>query len=570
MLKIETIEAKNFMSYDALNLDLRARGPLLIIGENLDSQFASSNGSGKSAISEAILWCLFGTTARKMLSDDVIKYDSNMCEVQCHVSIDETSYTVVRTRKRGGPDTLTLDGHTLGSSVRETQDALCELLRISPAIAVNTIVFGQNLTQFVSATDGERGKLLKQLLWLDSLQAAREKVRKDLRAKSEEKNTLLRTYASLETSQKHFEEELSSWEEFRLKEQRTVGEQALAVALSVESFPSNQAELLIEMSSLSQEASSLKELLDGLEYEERVLIRDVNKLKNFKESLDSLTQCPTCYQIVTTEHKQEAGKEWGSQINQGDEQLKEFSTQISSLKKRQREVVERYRELEATLVSYDYWEEFQYRNKLLKEGISRLKSLNDKKCKIEENLTVVKSKIREVLNSINIISLSEKQLSFWDIGFSDKGLPVLLLSKAVDTLNLFVSRYSQILAPELNPEFTFQRETSTGEKWGLNVGVFKDGKDIFKNLSGGERQRVNLAVSFALFDLLRTSVTQVSPIILDEVFVNLDETGAEKVFQIVQGLPVETVLVITHDARLANLFQETLTVRKCNGVSQII
>ncbi|GAI86651.1 unnamed protein product [marine sediment metagenome] len=54
----------NFMSFKKASLPLADQGLVLIEGSNLDSDASDSNGSGKSALTEALTWCLWGKTVR--------------------------------------------------------------------------------------------------------------------------------------------------------------------------------------------------------------------------------------------------------------------------------------------------------------------------------------------------------------------------------------------------------------------------------------------------------------------------------------------------------------------------
>jgi DNA repair exonuclease SbcCD ATPase subunit len=573
MLRILDISAENFLSYPQFYLDLRARGPILIIGENYDSGVASSNGSGKSAIAESILWGLFGTTARKVLADDVIKYDQSKCLVRIRATVDDREVEVVRSRTRGGPDTLTVNGQSFGSSVREAQNALCEWIKISPAVATNAIVFGQGLTQFAGATDSERGQLLKQLLQLEVITKAREAVRKDLRIRKDERTGFGYELSSLEDARERTETMLKDWESVVAQSEETIRKTATEMVSTLElleTYSIDRTETRVELIFLSNELSDLdkqyrKEQVEGLSLE-----RTIGDLRNKIESIERLTQCPTCLQDVSDDHKQNVVREWNSSLEEALANKKLITARLDELTQLCEGTSERVSTLKLDLVHSDPWIDVTSVQRRLKSTIRDSKGLIAKKRELTEEMSTISSKITRLEQSINDIDKAINRFEFWDKGFSDKGIPTLLLEKSVDSLNLFVRRYSDILLDGFDPQFSLSRETGSGEKWGMAVQVLKDGRDVYKGMSGGEKQRVNLAVSFALFDLLRTRVTPVSPVVLDEVFINLDEVGSERVYRLVQGLPVETILVITHDARLANLFENAIVIQKKDGVSRIV
>jgi len=97
-LKFVSVELFNFMSFENAFVDLSENGFVKVCGENnniVDN--ATSNGSGKSAIWEAINWCLTGNTIRG--SKDVARQD---CEDGCLVNlifkVDSDTYEITRTK----------------------------------------------------------------------------------------------------------------------------------------------------------------------------------------------------------------------------------------------------------------------------------------------------------------------------------------------------------------------------------------------------------------------------------------------------------------------------------------
>lgn len=87
----------NFMSFSDSYVNLNTPGYTLIIGENnskLDN--TTSNGSGKSSILEAIMWCLTGETIRGTKGKDVLKQGEKEGFVKLSFSVDNDEYEIVR------------------------------------------------------------------------------------------------------------------------------------------------------------------------------------------------------------------------------------------------------------------------------------------------------------------------------------------------------------------------------------------------------------------------------------------------------------------------------------------
>jgi len=71
----KNIEIHNFLSLGDVSLDLNECGFVLVKGHNEEGSVIQSNGSGKSALFDAIFWTITGETLRG--SDSVINEKSN-------------------------------------------------------------------------------------------------------------------------------------------------------------------------------------------------------------------------------------------------------------------------------------------------------------------------------------------------------------------------------------------------------------------------------------------------------------------------------------------------------------
>ena len=69
-IKFNKINIQNFLSIGEASIDFSNNGYTLVKGfNNNKDDLATSNGSGKSSLFEAICWCLTGETIRGIKSD---------------------------------------------------------------------------------------------------------------------------------------------------------------------------------------------------------------------------------------------------------------------------------------------------------------------------------------------------------------------------------------------------------------------------------------------------------------------------------------------------------------------
>lgn len=192
MLNISTIEFKNFYSYGdyITTIDLNDRGPTLVVGNSCDDE-SISNGVGKSSLTAAIIWCLFGRTPTKHNpGDNVINWYTKS---DCYVKIDTTDgYTIMRTRGVNNHDDLLLfkDGVDISASTnKNTQILISRTFNLDYDIFVSSMFFGQKTDSFMSMSDVKRRATLERLLGIDKFNIYGD-VAKDMKIKLEAEQQL--------------------------------------------------------------------------------------------------------------------------------------------------------------------------------------------------------------------------------------------------------------------------------------------------------------------------------------------------------------------------------------------
>ncbi len=171
-LRIKKVEWTNFLSYGDYisSVDLDAGGPILITGQTGTEQ-DNSNGAGKTTISTAICWCLFGRVPRKAApGDKVINW---FTKGDCWVRITTTDgWTITRTRKVNGHDDLLIhkDGQDLTLSTNtNAQRFLKKTFNLDYDIFVSSVFCGQFAKSFMEMSDQTRKSTLERLLGLNKL-----------------------------------------------------------------------------------------------------------------------------------------------------------------------------------------------------------------------------------------------------------------------------------------------------------------------------------------------------------------------------------------------------------------
>ena len=197
---------------------------------------------------------------------------------------------------------------------------------------------------------------------------------------------------------------------------------------------------------------------------------------------------------------------------------------------------------------YDYKEELDKLEKDNKENMEKVDKLTDDMLEYEQ---VVKM-------------------------YSNSGVRSIVLDNITPYLNEQANKYLAILAGStIQINLTTQKENKDGsisDKFEVEVYNASGGSD-YKSASAGERKRIDLAISFALQDLvIKQNNTSVNLLMLDEVFENLDEVANENVITLLEekAKEVDSIFVITHNEQLKGLFSNKVTVvKEQDGISKL-
>lgn len=165
-IKFREIDIENFRSIDRAHIVLENQGIVIVKGINEYEDNASSNGSGKSSIFEAIIYALFEETSAGE-KDVANKINNRGFCINLKLQIDGIDYTIVRESKNGSKSIVVLYKGDVDISARnktDTNKMILDLLGINKNIFLDSVFLSQSVsTNLASLSPTQRKERLEIL-----------------------------------------------------------------------------------------------------------------------------------------------------------------------------------------------------------------------------------------------------------------------------------------------------------------------------------------------------------------------------------------------------------------------
>lgn len=185
------------------------------------------------------------------------------------------------------------------------------------------------------------------------------------------------------------------------------------------------------------------------------------------------------------------------------------------------------------------------------------KEISDLRTKLEDSMKEFLS-----LQALAAAEVQELERVEWWIkkGFGTEGIKSFVFSTMLEQLNSYVEKYAQRLGVGVRFSIDMTKATKPFTTTCLNADGFETD---FNELSGGEKQCVDIALAFAMHDLIgHTANTNL--LIMDEFFEGLDAGGLASALDLVRvkADTGKTVYIISHHAVIDTLNTKTINVYK--------
>ena len=573
MITLQKLKWSNCFSYGPDNeLDLSNTTVTQVLG---------TNGMGKSSIPLIIEEALYNKNSKGIKKADIPnRYINDGYHIHLEFMKDTKKYDVIIDRKssiklrllENGED---ISSHTATNTYKTLQDIIgIDFKTFSQLVYQNT----NSSLQFLTATDTNRKKFLIDLLQLEHYVRLFDFFKEEARKSTLNLNSIDSKIATIE-----------KW----LSDNKLSATSILPVSeISIDTIDDEQelAALMIEIKNISEKNKNIsqnntyKKMLaeiniedarnckiealqsyEELQKESAALGQSVAGSKKLLEKMSKLgDHCPTCEQTIDSSFKQSLIDEEARKVAEAREQQDEIDGRVSEIKrdnaefqrarKIEKDWTELFRSIDNNLPAQpldpaelrDRADGISKRISDAKERMVRLARENEAITKRNTRIQVVLEQTEEFEQQLfemnELLDLEAKTASNLEVlkkAFSTNGLLAYKIENLVKELEELTNNY---LAELSDGRFTLEFVVSNDK---LNVQITDNGNivDILA-LSSGELARVNTATLIAIRKLMSSiSKSRINILFLDEVINVLDETGREKLVEVLLNEDLNTYVV---------------------------
>lgn len=569
MIQFGNIIIEGFCSIPYLELNLGSKGITVIRG---------ATGEGKTTILSALVWGAYGKNLKG--KSDVNTWEKyrpknyNGTKVEIYFGKDGKTHKITRCLKyKGevngakGKDRLIYEIDAVEVSEKnkgEIQALINADFGMSYSLFMNSILFGQGMKRLIQESSSDKKDLFEEIFELGYISKARDiakgyytealreynEISQKYSSSKEKKQSIQRMLDDLKKQANHVKNDLSSRvkvlekklsllakakKENELKETVTYKNR---IEQRIQEARDNQKELLNKINDAKKKTRvSLEEFIG-------VIIK-LLKRGDIKNSLKRLIEVKKAFGDI--ERLQDKCSKLADKISNYRDKLEELRDQEYEANKVQRDIDLTNVEIKKLLSE----KKAGVNMGLIKKYKTQLSTISDKLQSIESEMEEKRSKV-------------DNYKWVMDDPLGNRGIKAFLFESSLDILNETLESYSEVLGFSILFYVDIQ-----GVKKDFNTQIIMDGIEVsYEELSGGQKQLVNLAMAFAMNEVM-TKAKGINIAFLDEVFENLSSEYVDLVIGLIRKIYKDkTLYLISHQESLPIPNARVLTVTRERGLSQ--
>lgn len=325
--------------------------------------------------------------------------------------------------------------------------------------------------------------------------------------------------------------------------QSKVGKYQADINTSLETIDNIAKSIEDKNEELNLNHKKLKEQLDIIEMEER----QTRGAKNDELVQNNAKLSSTIKKVEDLSTKEEQNIKVETDAQTTDLVKREF--ELAEVRKVQEKNIQSIKTAEENLIRIKQDQtQFQKEIKELQEeeyDETQLKSYLAKEIEYKEKINASQGRIAEY-------DKLEEVISFWKSGFSQTGIPSMLIDESIPYMNERVDHYLDLLTNgRYVVSFDTLSETKAGEfrdKISVHVLDTQTQANSRVQLSGGQTRIIDISIILTLGDLLsRIQDMSFNLLLFDEIFDALDEQNIQYVSKVLSKLKIgKSIYIISH------------------------
>lgn len=549
-------------------------GIYYVTGKNLHRPRKGPNGIGKSTLFDAFFWCWTGRSFSDNRPGSAIEpwRSKNKTSVANHFEMDDGSRHIIERTRR--PNSLQMDGEEI------SQADLLDWLGMSEDNLRRTVIIPQEASLFMSLAPEAQSRMFSEMLdadrWITGSEYANKQANFAERTLREAESQRQNIKGSWESLNQSLDEARKSNRDFRQMRKEKI--EATEIQYNKDY---DRLEAHVEKKPPEPRKIDIQGLQEGLRREKGLLEsahlhfntasnaaarleRDLNAaredLKRYRDAEPG--RCPECGQEVDKKHITDKIKKARERVAAYIAAFEEGTEALDRARNGSRAIASRVQALEDKIAAtragneelgsaLQSWQS-TYTRLQTQLALSKREFEDAKALENPHSKTIERYQIRLEEISANLAKVEkecedlQKKIStyrFWAEGF--KTIRLNIIDETLLEVQIAADRQLELLGLEgWHIEFATEREGKGDQvQRGFTASVWPQGEaDPIKwqSFSGGEKQRAQLAITFALSEVLlaRAGVT-INFEVLDEPTIHLSEEGIDDLVEALHERAVE-------------------------------
>ena len=564
MIIFEKVRYKNFLATGNVSIELA-------LNENASTLVIGKNGAGKSTMTEALCFALFGRALRNINKPALVNSTNQKdTVVELWFTIDQTKYRIKRGMKPTVFQIYVDDVLLPAPAALADYQTLLEttILKINYKSFMQIVVLGSaSFVPFMRLTPASRRDIIEDLLDIEIF-SAMSGLTKDEIAEVKSTGDQLTMQRVLLEEQLRMAETFASQLDGERDEKLTALRAAMdTTQTQIDTLREQQSEWTTAREAyteVSAQHRAATEKHSGYTTTHRAIATQEKKLEKERVFFTTHDECPTCEQSITDKFKQARFQVLAEKEAAAQKAL----IQCQSL-------VEKYAALVDThQLGLDADAELQRQIALVSGQVpihtQRLRELEEERQATlvppaaPVDVDAIQAEQQEILEQHTVVAARRSVLDTAMTLLKDSGIKARVIKHYLPIINKHINYY--LTAMNFPIHFTLNEE--------FKETIQSRHRDDFsyESFSEGEKKRIDLALLLTWRSIARLkNSASCNVLVLDEVFdSSLDINGTEEFLKIIHELEHANVFVISHKTdSLVDKFHHVITFEKQRGFSAI-